>query len=89
MASMLAIGTGFGVFLLETTVAARAVRVRSDLLQHRVFDLAPWIFLWFPADVWAVQPDVKGWRIPAVFTGQRWTGVERTGVEQASVARAP
>jgi hypothetical protein len=36
MASMLAIGTGFAVFLLETTVAARAVRVRSDLLQHRV-----------------------------------------------------
>jgi hypothetical protein len=39
--------------------------------------------------VWAVQPDVKGWRIPAVFTGQRWTGVERTGVERTSVARAP
>ena len=36
MASMLAIGTGFAVFLIETTVAARAVRVRSDLLQHRV-----------------------------------------------------
>ena len=35
--------------------------------------LAPWIFLWFPVDIWAVQPDVKGWRIPAVFTGQRWT----------------
>jgi hypothetical protein len=34
MASMLTIGTGFGVFLLETTVAARAVRVRSELLQH-------------------------------------------------------
>ena len=36
MAAMLAIGTGFTVFLIETTVAARAVRVRSDLLQHRV-----------------------------------------------------
>src|SRR3954471_17783887 len=36
IASMLAIGAGFAVFLLETTVAARAVRVRTDLLQHRV-----------------------------------------------------
>ena len=36
MASMLTIGTGFAVFLLETTIAARAVRVRTDLLQHTV-----------------------------------------------------
>ena len=34
MASMVSIGAGFGVFLIETTVAARAVRVRSELLQH-------------------------------------------------------
>jgi hypothetical protein len=34
MASMVTIGGAFGVFLIETTVAARAVRVRSDLLQH-------------------------------------------------------
>jgi hypothetical protein len=36
MASMLAIGAGFVVFLLETWIAARAVRVRSELLQHTV-----------------------------------------------------
>lgn len=36
MASMLTIGTGFTVFLIETTIAARAVRIRSELLQHRV-----------------------------------------------------
>lgn len=35
MGSMVAIGAAFGVFLVETTVAARAVRVRSELLQHR------------------------------------------------------
>ena len=34
--SMLAIGAGFTVFLMETWVGSRAVRVRSDLLQHRV-----------------------------------------------------
>src|SRR5438045_3651125 len=35
MASMLSIGAGFAIFLIETTIAARAVRVRSELLQHR------------------------------------------------------
>ena len=34
--SMLAIGAGFAVFLLETTIAGRAVRIRSELLQHTV-----------------------------------------------------
>ena len=38
MASMLTIGAGFAVFLAETTVAARAVRVRTDLLQHSAED---------------------------------------------------
>lgn len=36
IASMLTIGAGFVAFLVETTVAARAVRVRSELLQHTV-----------------------------------------------------
>ena len=75
-------------FLSDDALDSMIVRARStpDTLEKerlsraidaRVFDLAPWIFLWFPIDIWAVQPDVKGWRIPAVFTGQRWTGVER------------
>jgi hypothetical protein len=34
--SMIAIGTGFAIFLIETRVGSRAVRVRSELLQHRV-----------------------------------------------------
>lgn len=38
IASMLTIGTGFGAFLVETTIAARAVRVRSELLRHTVDD---------------------------------------------------
>jgi hypothetical protein len=38
MASMLTIGAGFAVFLAETTIAARAVRVRTELLQHTVDD---------------------------------------------------
>ena len=34
--SMIAIGTGFAIFLIETRVGSRAVRVRSELLQHTV-----------------------------------------------------
>jgi hypothetical protein len=34
--SMIAIGFGFAIFLVETRVGSRAVRVRSELLQHRV-----------------------------------------------------
>jgi hypothetical protein len=36
IASMFSIGAAFVFFLVETTVAARAVRVRSELLQHTV-----------------------------------------------------
>jgi Ni/Fe-hydrogenase subunit HybB-like protein len=34
--SMIAIGLGFAIFLVETRVGSRAVRVRSELLQHKV-----------------------------------------------------
>ena len=34
--SMIAIGVGFAIFLVETRVGSRAVRVRSELLQHKV-----------------------------------------------------
>jgi len=75
-------------FLDDSAVDAMIVRARSTPdsaekarlsreVDGRVFALAPWIFLWFPIDVWAEQPGVKGWRIPAVFTGQRWTQVVR------------
>lgn len=38
IASMLTIAAGFSVFLFETRLGARQVRVRSELLQHRVDD---------------------------------------------------
>ena len=36
IASMVTIGAAFAVFLAETWVGSRAVRVRSELLQHTV-----------------------------------------------------
>jgi hypothetical protein len=34
IACMVAIGIGFAIFLIETRVGSRAVRIRSELLQH-------------------------------------------------------
>ncbi len=80
-------GTGGNyAFLADSTLDRLLDRLRTEpdtaqaaLLAReadaRVFDDAPWLFLWFPVDVWAMRPEMTGWRIPAVFTGQRWTGV--------------
>ena len=38
--SMVAIGFGFAIFLVETRVGSRAVRIRSELLQHKVDEAA-------------------------------------------------
>lgn len=78
-------GTGGNyAFLADAALDSMIVRARatpdtvekarlSREIDARVFELVPWIFLWFPTDVWAMQRSVTGWRIPAVFTGQRWT----------------
>ena len=34
IASMVAIGTGFFIFLMETRIASRSVRIRNELLDH-------------------------------------------------------
>ena len=33
--SMISLGLGFAVFLIETRVAARALRIRTDILEHQ------------------------------------------------------
>jgi hypothetical protein len=38
--TMTAVAIGFGVFLVETRLGSRAVRVRSELLKHRVDETA-------------------------------------------------
>jgi peptide/nickel transport system substrate-binding protein/oligopeptide transport system substrate-binding protein len=44
-------------------------------IDARIFEAAPWIFLWFPIDLWAARPEVEGWGVSAIFNGQRWTTV--------------
>ncbi|MFN2566844.1 MAG: ABC transporter substrate-binding protein [Gemmatimonadaceae bacterium] len=40
---------------------------------------APMIYLYFFNELYAVQPWIKGFRIPTIFNGQRWTEVEIAG----------
>ena len=58
---------------LRTTIdEAEKLRLARQV-DARLHELAPWIFLWFPMDLWARNPRVEGWDIPAIFNGQRWT----------------
>ena len=58
---------------LRTTIDEEEKRRLAREADARIFELAPWIFLWFPVDMWATQEGLDGWKIPLVFTGQRWT----------------
>ncbi|HLB81655.1 MAG TPA: ABC transporter substrate-binding protein [Gemmatimonadales bacterium] len=60
-----------------TDEAARTALYR--LIDDRVYAAAPWLYLWFPKDLWARRPDVTGWDLPVIFNGQRWTHA-RAGV---------
>ena len=44
-------------------------------IDERVHQAAPWIYLWFPVDLWAEHPSIDGWEVPVIFNGQRWTKV--------------
>ena len=58
-----------------TDDAARTALYRE--IDERVYRAAPWLYLWFPTDLWAKRPDVVGWDVPVIFNGQRWTGARR------------
>jgi peptide/nickel transport system substrate-binding protein/oligopeptide transport system substrate-binding protein len=60
----------------RTTDDAEKTRLSRDIDQ-RVFDAAPWVFLWFPMDLWAASPEIEGWDVYAIFNGQRWREVRR------------
>src|SRR3989475_3312746 len=42
-------------------------------IDERVYRAAPWLYLWFPTDLWARRPELLGWDLPVIFNGQRWT----------------
>ncbi|MDQ6831336.1 MAG: ABC transporter substrate-binding protein [Gemmatimonadota bacterium] len=57
----------------EQSDAKRAALYRqADALQ---FADAPMIYLFFYNELFAVQPWIKGFKVPTIFNGQRWTDV--------------
>ena len=53
-----------------TDDVARAALYRR--IDARVYGAAPWLYLWFPTDLWARRPELTGWDVPVIFNGQRW-----------------
>jgi len=53
-----------------TNDSARVALYRR--IDERVYRAAPWLYLWFPVDLWARQPYVAGWDLPVIFNGQHW-----------------
>ena len=66
----------FNAVLRLADDAARERLYRA--IDERVHRAAPWLYLWFPVDLWAESPRISGWELPVIFNGQRWTGVRRT-----------
>jgi ABC-type transport system substrate-binding protein len=64
---------------MRTTTDTSAQLRLAIAADRRAHELAPWIFLWAPVDLWALSPEVSGWEVPAIFNGQRWTGVRFGG----------
>jgi len=61
------------ILAARRTVDQQAREALYRRIDSRVHEAAPWIYLWFPVDLWAVQPWVEGWDVPVIFNGQRWT----------------
>ena len=50
---------------------------------------APMLYLFFTTDLFAVQPWIRGFEVPVMFNGQRWTDVTIGGADAAGPAGAP
>jgi peptide/nickel transport system substrate-binding protein/oligopeptide transport system substrate-binding protein len=63
------------IMMARRTVDQRAREALYARIDKRVFDAAPWLYLWFAVDLWAEHPSIDGWDIPVIFNGQRWSKV--------------
>ena len=60
----------------QNDVTRAALYRQADSLQ---FLDAPMVYLWFYNDLYAVQPWITGFEVPAILNGQRWLDVEIAG----------
>ena len=63
------------IMVARRTVDQTAREALYRRIDERVHQAAPWIYLWFPVDLWAEHPSIEGWDVAVIFNGQRWTKV--------------
>ena len=63
------------ILVARRTVDQAAREALYRRIDDRVFQAAPWIYLWFPVDLWAQHPSIDGWDVAVIFNGQHWTKV--------------
>jgi peptide/nickel transport system substrate-binding protein/oligopeptide transport system substrate-binding protein len=63
------------IVLARHTVDQPAREALYARIDNRIFEAAPWLYLWFAVDLWAEHPSIDGWDVPVIFNGQRWTKV--------------
>jgi ABC-type transport system substrate-binding protein len=63
------------ILVARRTVDQAAREALYRRIDDRVFQAAPWIYLWFPVDLWAQHPSIDGWDVSVIFNGQHWTKV--------------
>jgi peptide/nickel transport system substrate-binding protein/oligopeptide transport system substrate-binding protein len=61
------------ILVARRTVDRAAREAIYRRIDERVYQAAPWLYLWFPVDLWAKHPSIDGWDVPVIFNGQRWT----------------
>lgn len=64
--------------LIDAAARCGDERKRWELYRNaesRIYDEAPWLFLWFPVRYEVVSPRLRGYRIPVIFNGQRFLEV--------------
>ena len=66
------------IVVARLTVDQSAREALYRRIDKRVYDAAPWLYLWFAVDLWVEHPSIDGWDIPVIFSGQRWTKVRVT-----------
>jgi peptide/nickel transport system substrate-binding protein/oligopeptide transport system substrate-binding protein len=66
-------GTDSLILAARRTVDETARTALYRRIDDRVYAAAPWLYLWFPKDLWAHRPELSGWDLPVIFNGQRWT----------------
>jgi len=66
-------GTDSLILAARRTVDEASRTALYRRIDDRVYAAAPWLYLWFPKDLWAHRPELRGWDLPVIFNGQRWT----------------